>query len=212
MKIMKRVLFFVMFFCLSLTVFAQYEGEDDGGFAAFGADDDGPDPLRDFLGFVLLPGSNDLVRFYEVHINDDSTMKYTQLTMDGFVNRAAGRERSAANPTKDDLFRNFGIKNYGIVAKLWQLRYKEYPYFTPVQHEPGWSNNDEHPEIPSPQQFEILRQFGIESLSSLCYGDKCFMLLACMENPDWVARYKGSAQTAPSANPPSEGEDNTFVD
>lgn len=207
---MKKILLLIAFLSICFNGFAQYEGEDDGGFTTFGEEDESAD-LKDFFGFVLLPGSNDLVRFYEIHINDDSTMKYTQLTMDGFVNRAAGRERSAANPTKDDFFRNFGIRDYNIVSKLWQLRYKEYPYFTQVQHEPGWSNNDEYPELPSPQQFEILKQFGIERLSSICYGDKCFMLLACMENPEWVTRYKGSAMTTPSANP-QNGEDNTFVD
>ncbi|MEE3447150.1 MAG: hypothetical protein VZQ51_00895 [Bacteroidales bacterium] len=208
---MKKILLLIVCLSVCFNGFAQYEGEDDGGFATFGDDDNSPDPLRDFFGFVLLPGSNDLVRFYEIHINDDSTMKYTQLSMDGFVNRAAGRERSSANPSKDDFFRNFGVKDYNIVSKLWMLRYKEYPYFTQVQHEPGWSNNDEYPELPSPQQFAILKQFGIERLSSICYGDKCFMLLACMENPEWVNRYKGSAMTTPSADP-QNGEDNTFVD
>lgn len=208
---MKKTLPFILFLFMSFSALAQYEGEDDGGFTAFGEEPE--EVQRDFLGFVLQPGFNGLVRFYEIHINDDSTMKYTQLTMDGFVNRAAGRERSKANPRREDLFHNFGVKDYNIVSRLWQLRYKEYPFYTRDKHEEGWSNNNECPEMPSQQQFMILRQFGIERLSSICYGDKCFMLLACMENPDWVTSYKGSAAAAPSAGGQIlDADDGTVVD
>ena len=140
-------------------------------------------------------------------------MKYTQLSMDGFVNRAAGRERSAANPSKEDFFRNFGVKDYNIVSRLWQLRYKKYPFFMPIEHDEGWANDSESDEIPSPQQFMILKEFGIEKLSDFCFGDNCFRLLACMENADWITRYKGSATRVPSAeNNNDKDDDNTFVD
>ncbi|MBO4372291.1 MAG: hypothetical protein J5826_05105, partial [Bacteroidales bacterium] len=105
----------------ALCLHAQYPEE----YLMFGENADDQD--TDFLGFCLLPGSNLLERFVEIHINPDGTLKYTYLTMDGFVNRAAGRERSAANSKGANYFTNFGIKNPGIVGDLWKLRYTEYP-------------------------------------------------------------------------------------
>lgn len=203
---MKKTATLIIFFlCLCFSVKAQ----DDEGFATFG--EELIEDQKDFLGFMLLPGSSDLMRFYQVHINKDGSFKYTQLTMDSFVNRAAGRERTIANPNGVNFFSQFGIKNPGIVGELWKLRYKEYPYQTKGQPEPGWSNNAEYPEMPSPAQFEMLKQFGIERLSSVCYGDLCFMLLSCMENHDWVSRYKGQALSNGGENFSSDGDD-VFVD
>ena len=88
---MRKFALALVFMLSALCINAQ----DYEEYLSFGENADDQD--TDFLGFCLLPGSNLLERFVEIHINPDGTLKYTYLTMDGFVNRAAGRERSAAN-------------------------------------------------------------------------------------------------------------------
>jgi len=158
-------------------------------YLSFGENADDQD--TDFLGFCLLPGSNLLERFVEIHINSDGSLKYTYLTMDGFVNRAAGRERCAANTKSANYFKNFGIKNPGIVADLWKLRYTEYPYYG--SNEQGWSTNDSIPTLPSEAQMAILKRYGINKISDYCYGLMAFMLLHDMENPEWITKYKNAS-------------------
>ncbi|MBO7596143.1 MAG: hypothetical protein J6T70_03770 [Bacteroidales bacterium] len=165
--------------------------QDYEEYLSFGENADDQD--TDFLGFCLLPGSNLLERFVEIHINPDGTLKYTYLTMDGFVNRAAGRERSAANSKGADYFANFGIKNPGIVGDLWKLRYTEYPYATQDKPEQGWSTNDSIPVLPSEAQMAILKKYGIFKISDYCYGLMAFMLLHDMEDPAWIEKYKNAS-------------------
>ena len=189
--------------------------QDPEEYLMFGENADDQD--TDFLGFCLLPGSNLLERFVEIHINPDGTLKYTYLTMDGFVNRAAGRERSAANSKGANYFTNFGIKNPGIVGDLWKLRYTEYPY--QGSNEQGWSTNDSIPTMPSEAQMAILKKYGIFRISDYCYGLMAFMLLHDMEDPTWIEKYKnasygGSAPTniVPGTSPAKNDDNNTFID
>ncbi len=166
-------------------------------YLTFGENADDQD--TDFLGFCLLPGSNLLERFVEIHINSDGSLKYTFLTMDGFVNRAAGRERCAANIKSANFFNNFGIKNPGIVADLWKLRYREYPYYKEVRDSSdkvslqGWSTNDNSNVMPSEAQMAILKRYGINKISDYCYGLMAFMLLHDMEDPVWIEKYKNAS-------------------
>lgn len=168
--------------------------------------------MQDFLGFVLLPGPVNLMRFYEVHINYDHTIKYIQLSMDGFVHKAMGKERSNANPGGHNLFESYGIKDPNIITQLWKLRYKEYPYQYPLdplrKPEPGWANNDKCEELPSPEQMAILKKYGITRVQDIIYGDMAFQLLKDMEDPNWVAKYSniGSGGAVPTTNVPSDEE------
>lgn len=168
----------------------------------------------DFLGFMLLPGSNTLVRFYEVHENEDHSLKYTQLTMDGFVYRAMGKERSKANPYGKNLFESYGIKDPNIVSQLWKLRYKEYPYWTQGKAEAGWANHDKSDEMPSPAQFAILSKYGIKRLQDLCYGDMAFLLLKDMCDGNWVSQYsnRGNGGAVPETNVPDSNDDEPPID
>ena len=98
---MKNTLIFILLFIITTTVCNAQD--DDYEMIGFGENQEEKDKMTDFLGFMLLPGSNSLVRFYEVHFNYNGTIKYTQLTMDSFMHRCAGKERSMANPTKTNL-------------------------------------------------------------------------------------------------------------
>ncbi len=164
--------------------------------------------VDDYLGFMLLPGSSDLIRFYEIHENQDHTFKYTQLTMDSFVNRAKGLERSNANPMGKNLFESFGIKNPSIVCHLWKLRYKEYPYWSQGKPEPGWANNEKSDIMPSPDQMRILSKYGIRRIQDLCYGEMAFLLLKDMEDSNWLSQYTniGCGGAVPQTNVPSDEE------
>ena len=207
---MKRTLLILLLTIFTITV--GNAQDDDFEVLGFGENQEEKDKMTDFLGFMLLPGSSSLVRYYEVHFNYNGTIKYTQLTMDSFMNRCAGRERSMANPTKANFFETYGIKDPNIVGQLWKLRYMEYPYKKMDNDTLGWSNNVEYPEMPSQEQLAMLKQYGITRVQDLCYGHNMFMLLKDMSNNQWIARYKGSA--ASSAIQPGiineEGE--TFID
>ncbi len=175
---------------LSVISYAQYEDGftevDEYGEKKSEPDDD----ETDFLGFRLLVGSNnDLVRFYEIHVTFEKKLKFTQLTMDGFVYRAMGKIRCKANPFGKNLFESYGIKDPNIVCNLWKLRYREYPYQKKGKPDPGWANNEDSEILPSEEQFAVLGKYGIHKVQDLCYGDMCFLLLKDMCDPKWVSQY-----------------------
>lgn len=188
---MKKALLIILLSIFSFTV--SNAQDDDFEAIGFGENQEERDKMTDFLGFMLLPGSNSLVRFYEIHFNFNGSIKYTQLTMDSFMQRCAGKERSNANPTKTNFFETYGIKDPNIVGQLWKLRYSDYPYKKMDSDTIGWSNNAECLEMPSAEQLAILKQYGITRVQDLCYGHNMFMLLKDMSNNQWVTRYKGSA-------------------
>jgi len=200
---------------LLLTIFTITIGnaqDDDFEVLGFGENQEEKDKMTDFLGFMLLPGSSSLVRYYEVHFNYNGSIKYTQLTMDSFMNRCAGKERSMANPTRANFFETYGIKDPNIVGQLWKLRYMEYPYKKMDNDTIGWSNNVEYPEMPSQEQLAMLKQYGITRVQDLCYGHNMFMLLKDMSNNQWIARYKGSAASTAIQPGIINNEGETFID
>jgi hypothetical protein len=200
---------------LLLTIFTITVGnaqDDDFEVLGFGENQEEKDKMTDFLGFMLLPGSSSLVRYYEVHFNYNGSIKYTQLTMDSFMNRCAGKERSMANPTRANFFETYGIKDPNIVGQLWKLRYMEYPYKKMDNDTIGWSNNVEYPEMPSQEQLAMLKQYGITRVQDLCYGHNMFMLLKDMSNNQWIARYKGSAASTAIQPDIINNEGETFID
>jgi hypothetical protein len=207
---MRKLLIFTMLFIIASNVCNAQD--DDFEVLGFGENQEEKDKMTDFLGFMLLPGSSSLVRFYEVHFNYNGTIKYTQLTMDGFMHRCAGKERSMANPTKTNYFETYGIKDPNIVGQLWKLRYMEYPYKKMDNDTLGWSNNVEYPEMPSPEQLAMLKQYGITRVQDLCYGHNMFMLLKDMSNNQWIARYKGSAASTAIQPGIINNEGETFID
>lgn len=213
---MKNTLLIILAILLS-SICANAQVED--GFtqvSEFGGEEVkySPDEMVDFLGFVLLPGNRELMRFYEIHYNYDKTIKYTQLTMDSFVHRAMGKERCNANPNGVNLFETYGVKDPNIVCHLWKLRYKEYPYFSIGKPEPGWANNEKSDLIPSEAQMAILKKYGINRVQDICFGDMAFLLLKDMLDESWVAKYsnRGSGGAEAVTNVPSDEEDLPPID
>lgn len=183
-KILSAFLLLISFVC----GYSQTNNIDD--ILSFG---DAPDMNEtEFLGFQLLNGPSSLIRFYEVHVDCNGSLKYTLIPESSFVYQAKGRQLSKANPKGEDWFVSYGIKDPNTVNSLWKLRYREYPYFTQIPQK-GWSSNDSIDWMPSKAQFKILSRYGINSLQDFCYGYRAFLLLKDMEDPQWIENYKNAS-------------------
>lgn len=181
----KKNIFTSLLIIISITISFSQENT-----VTFGEETENVDKY--YLGFTLQPGFNGLIRYYLIHQKPDGKFSYRQLTQDAFVYQAAGRTNSKANPNGENFFEKYGVKDPNIVEELWKLRYFEYPYRTSRTMPTGWSTNDSIPTIPSKQQFEILKKYGIKRISDFCYGENAFELLRDMENDKWIERYKNS--------------------
>jgi len=184
---MKKNLLLVLIvsFTINYSVFAQRDtiytfGEDKGD-------------IEYFFGFNLIETAmGGMIHLALVKPMSDGTFQLRQLTKDGFIAQALGKEKSLANPDGIDLFKKYEIDDPNILDQLWKLRYKEYPYFTSQQVEPGWSANDSIPFLPTESQMNILQKFGLYKMSDYIYGENAFRLLNLMTKPEWVLSYKES--------------------
>ncbi|OQY03277.1 MAG: hypothetical protein B6I20_05360 [Bacteroidetes bacterium 4572_117] len=146
-----------------------------------------------FLGFNLNSNMNGgLVNFALVKPLPNGKNEIILLTKDSFVKQALGKQKSNGNPKKINYFEFYKIKNPAIIDHLWKLRYKTYPYFTGRKMDPGWSENEEVPFLPTKTQMAILRGFGIDRFSDYIYDKEAFRLLSSMEDPEWVQNYRKS--------------------
>jgi hypothetical protein len=146
-----------------------------------------------FFGFNLIPNSvGGLYHVAIIKLEKDGKYKVRQITKETFIAQGKGLETSIANPKGIDLFKKFQINDPNIMDKLWQLRYKTYPYLTNGPMEPGWSTNDSITFLPSPGQMKTLENFGMFRMNDYIYGDNAFRLLQLMGKPEWVKLYKES--------------------
>lgn len=146
-----------------------------------------------FLGFNLNSNmSGGLANFALIKPLPNGKKKIILLTKDNFIQQAMGKQKSMGNPKKIDFFEKYQIKSPSILDHLWKLRYKTYPNLTLEKMDPGWSENDSIPFLPSEAQMNILRGFGIERFTDYIYDDEAFRLLSSMEDPAWVKNYKES--------------------
>jgi len=229
---MRKTAILILMMLLSVMTYAQY----DEGFTEvneFGEKTSETDKDEtDFLGFRLLEGNNnDLVRFYEIHVTFEKKLKFTQLTMDGFVYRAMGKIKCAANPYGKNLFECYGIKDPNVVCRLWKLRYSEHPYKPGAKSDSiGWASGPTVPSerqlkimknppkpihvLPSEEQFQILHRYGINTIQDLCYGDMCFMLMKDMCDPNWVSKYRnrGAGGAIPISEDGSVKDEEEYIE
>ncbi|RLD63775.1 MAG: hypothetical protein DRI95_11330 [Bacteroidetes bacterium] len=163
----------------------------DDDIIPFGEVDD--DYQEYFLGFNLTSNINGgLVNYALVKPLPNGKNKVILLSKNNFIQQALGKQKSMGNPKKINLFEKFQIKSPLILDHLWKLRYKVYPNLTREKMDPGWSENDSIPFIPTEAQMEILRGFGIERFTDYIYNEEAFRLLSSMEDPGWVKIYKES--------------------
>lgn len=144
-----------------------------------------------YLGFNLNPNATGaLVNFALIKPLANGKREIIQLSQDNFVYQAKGKMKSKANPYKIDYFKKYNITNLSVLSNLWKLRYTEYPYNTGGKPEKGWSQNLEFDYLPSSEQMEMLKKFGIEHLRDYFYGENAFRLLEAIQNPQWLKSYK----------------------
>lgn len=135
----------------------------------------------------LLPAPNSAPVSYGIHqLAPDGTVNVTFMRYESFLRQFGGAEQSRANPDHVDFMEKFGISQKSI-RELWKLRYASYPFGK--SKEPGWGREC---GVPSDGQMQVLKQYGIENVGDVIYGDSLLHLLMDMENPAWVEQYKAA--------------------
>jgi len=175
---------------ISILIFNNMLIAQDNDIVPFGDDDDYQEY---FLGFNLNSNMNGgLTNFALIKPLSNGKKEVILLTRDDFIQQALGKQKSMGNIKKIDLFEKNQIKNPEIINDLWKLRYKTYPHLTREKMDPGWSENDSIPFLPTEAQMNILRGFGIQLFTDYIYGDEAFRLLNSMEDIEWLRNYKKS--------------------
>ncbi|HAN77440.1 MAG TPA: hypothetical protein DCQ31_06530 [Bacteroidales bacterium] len=139
------------------------------------------------LGFNLIPtASGSVINYLLVRVDDNKISVVRNLTRENFLGQLNGTIESNANPDKVDLLKAHNITNPNMVDSLWKLRYAEYP-FRSAGITKGWSGK---PGMPTPEQLQLLKEFGMTNLSDIIYGENALRLLQTMENSAWIEKYK----------------------
>ena len=167
-----------------------------------------------FFAIRLMPNqTGNLVQVAIIKENFSDKDDVTFLTLKSWARQFAGFETSKANPDRINMIKNNEIfdippnvagigeseieyytinKTSELLNNLWRLRYSEYPYFNPGKNtDKGWAK---HPDpkitwLPSENQLQILRIYGIENLNDFIIGDNAIQLLKDVRNNDWQRRY-----------------------
>jgi hypothetical protein len=133
---------------------------------------------------LITAANSEPVSFGIMRQNPDSTHEIIHLTKDSFIRQASGFESSRANPDKINFFEKYSIEPR-VLEKLWRLKFDANPYDS--IDEIGWGTKL---GVPSNAQFDLLKEFGINSLTDYAYGEKVWMLLVKVNDPLWTASYQ----------------------
>ncbi len=167
---MKRIYFLIVLFAAQLNIFCQdskYQG--------------GP-----FFAISLQPSSQDIITFCIMEFNTKGeVVKRIFLKREDWIRQIIGIQQSIANPDGKNFLKEAGFENPDVIQDLWKLRYSEWPYHG--GKEKGWASK---PRIPSEEQMEMLKKFGIKKISDYVYGDNLINLLQVMEDPAWISEYQ----------------------
>jgi len=184
MKTITTLLIIVLILC-TLRVYSQNDS-----IITFGEE---IEEVEYYFGFNLIPSAmGGLIHLALIKPSESNKYIIKQITKVDFIAQASGKQKSLANPKSTDLFKEYQIDNPNIVDDLWRLRYKEYPYFSTENMQPGWSVNDSIPILPSLTQMKTLEKFGLYRINDYIYGDNAFKLLYLISKPEWVNTYKES--------------------
>lgn len=139
-----------------------------------------------YFGLNLQPNFQGLINYAIIEINKKGVANRKYLTRQDWLHQIVGIQQSTANPEGKNLLKDAGIEGPEVLDELWKLRYSETPYAGQTT-EKGWAGK---PSIPTEGQMEMLRQFGIKTISDYFYGENLYKLLNAMEDPGWVAEYQ----------------------
>ncbi len=133
----------------------------------------------------LVSGSHSTLTTYGIlRQNPDNTRQFIFLTFDTFIHQVAGSEKSLANSEKINYLEEYGIE-VNDFKYLWKLKYDVYPY-------EGNKDLGYGTELgaPSRGQYELLKPYGISTVSDYCYGDNLWKLMLKIKDPQWVGIYQ----------------------
>lgn len=157
-------------------------------------------PGNQFLAVQLIPTYNDAVTYSVVTVHEGKIVRIRHITRQAMVMIAMGKMQDAFNPSQQNLLEQNGISGCAVtrneitrktahrcdcIDHLWKLRYPTHP-LSPDQGA-GWARDD---GAPDDAQMTRLREFGIERLHDIVYGEQLFALLRAVSDPDWVAAYQ----------------------
>jgi hypothetical protein len=153
-----------------------------------------------FLGFSLMPGPNNgLISFAIVTplLNGQQDCQF--ISRNDFIRMAGGGIHNEVNPNAENLFSKYAIEECGlyrdsvfkrtsfscsVLDQIWKLRYHQGPYGGADSL--GWTGAT----VPSTNQMNTLRSYGITNLDDFFYGENAFKLLHDMQSYAWQSRYK----------------------
>jgi hypothetical protein len=169
--------------------------------------------VRKELAFSLMPSGNSALITFAIltwYGDDERPSDVRIITRNDFLAIAHGLAASEANPTRENLFVKYEVKDCAsyidtigksttydcsVVDDLWKLRYKLYPIKSAQKikildkvevPEVGWANM---PFEMSWEQLGFLEKYGIRSRNDFFYGANAFRLLKDMQDPDWISVY-----------------------
>ncbi len=142
--------------------------------------------VKRYFGLSLQANYQGLITFAIIEINKKGVANRVYLSQRDWLHQIVGIQQSKANPEEKNLLKEAGLEGPDIIHELWKLRYSETPYAGSAI-EKGWAGK---PTIPTEGQMEMLRQFGIKTISDYFYGENLFKLLKAMEDPGWVSEYQ----------------------
>ncbi|HEV7230951.1 MAG TPA: hypothetical protein VGO45_06470 [Bacteroidia bacterium] len=153
-----------------------------------------------FLGFSLMPGPNNgLVSFAIVTPLPNGQQDCQFISRNDFIRMASGVVHNEVNPTAENLFTKYAVEECGmyrdsvfnrtnftcgVLDQLWKLRYHQGPYGGADSL--GWTGAT----VPSTNQMNTLKGYGITNLDDFFYGENAFKLLHDMQSYAWQSRYK----------------------
>jgi len=141
------------------------------------------------FGFRIAPTYSGVVQYCVVYAPGGKIEDVRPISMDAFLKEAGGRFMSDANPNGAGLFKKNGIKDsIRTLNNLWRLRYKYYPLKHIPQDSVGWSASPEN-YIPSKNQTLILKNYGVDNINGIFFGNNAFRLLRDLENKNWIKIY-----------------------
>ncbi len=175
-----------------------------------------------YFAFKIMPGvADELVQFAVIKNDNKGIDEISFLTKQSWVRQISGKEISKANPNKENLLIKYKLfkipdkvqregdvsvseytmyKTIQLLNNLWRLRYYEYPYRFYKGSTKGWAKNLNHKirTLPSNNQFEILKTYGIENFNNFFYGENVYRLLRDVGNTAWQNNYAESIDMDPN--------------
>lgn len=152
------------------------------------------------FGVCITPSVNSQLVTYAIIGTYEGQITSRQfISIDNFILQASGRQFSAANPERKNLFMDYNVSDcyplfdtirdryvgYSCITvdDLWKIRYAKHPQ----KNEFGWCKSQWSPKA---GQLAILMKYGIGHISQYIYGENLWKLLKDMQDPAWIEAYR----------------------